>query len=123
MLDLSHLTGQESTGYRPPIIMASALTGEGSAQVWEAIEAHVAHLDRSDQRRRRRQHRIRTEVRARIAQSMSAAADAMMDTTGADALRRAEAAEISPNQAAKELLVQLLGDPRTDQGNDHDHDT
>ena len=111
MLDLSHMTGQESdTGYRPPIVMASALTGVGNHAVWEAIEAHLVHLDQSDQRCFRRQHRIRTEVRARIAQSMSAAADAMMDASGAEVLRRAEAAEISPNQATNELLVQLLRD-------------
>ncbi len=112
MLDLSHVTGQESpTGYRPPIVMASALSGAGNAEVWGAVEKHLAHLDETGQRAARRRHRIRTEVRARLLQTLELAADAAMDTAaGADWLNRAEAAEISPNQAAREL-TDLLLDP------------
>ena len=111
MLDLSHMTGQESaSGYRPPIVMASALNGEGNAEVWEQVEAHRTHLDDTGQRATRRQHRIRTEVRARLAQAMSAAAEGMMDGDGAEYLRDAERAEISPTQATNQLLTQLLKD-------------
>jgi LAO/AO transport system kinase len=109
MLDLSHMTGQESpTGYRPPIVMASALNGEGTSEVWERVEKHLAHLDETGERAVRRRHRIRTEVRARLAEAMSAAAEHAMDSTQADVLRRAEAADLSPNQAANELLAHLL---------------
>jgi LAO/AO transport system kinase len=109
MLDLSHMTGQESpTGYRPPIVMASALNGEGMTDVWACVEKHLAHLDESGERAVRRRHRIRTEVRARLAEAMSAAAEQAMDSTQADVLRRAEAADLSPNQAANELLAHLL---------------
>lgn len=111
MLDLSHMTGQESDdGYRPPIVMASALNGDGNAEVWDTVEKHRTHLAASGLQAARRQHRIRTEVRARLAQAMSAAAEAAMDNAGAEQLRRAEAAEISPNQATNELLTQLLRD-------------
>jgi LAO/AO transport system kinase len=111
MLDLSHMTGQESEdGYRPPIVMASALNGEGHADVWDTVEAHRNHLSETGLQADRRQHRIRTEVRARLAQAMSTAAEAAMDNAGAEQLRRAEAAEISPNQATNELLAQLLRD-------------
>ncbi|RZV44274.1 MAG: methylmalonyl Co-A mutase-associated GTPase MeaB [Acidimicrobiales bacterium] len=109
MLDLSHMTGQESeTGYRPPIVMASALNAEGSEEVWATVEKHRAHLDESGLRATRRQHRIRTEVRARLAQAMAAAAEATMDGDGATLLRQAEAADISPTQATNELLTHLL---------------
>ena len=109
MLDLSHMTGQESpTGYRPPIVMASALNGEGMTNVWACVEKHLAHLDETGERAVRRRHRIRTEVRARLAEAMSAAAEHAMDTTKADVLRRAEAADLSPDQAANELLAHLL---------------
>lgn len=111
MLDLSHMTGQESqTGYRPPIVLASALNGEGNAEVWATVEKHLAHLDDSGHRATRRTHRIRTEVLARITQAMATAAEQALDTVGADALRRAEAAEISPNHATRELLTHLLND-------------
>ncbi len=111
MLDLSHMTGQESsTGYRPPIVMASALNGEGNDEVWSMVEQHLAHLDETGQRGTRRTHRIRTEVFARITQALAAATERALDTVGADAIRRAEAAEISPNHAARELLTELLND-------------
>ena len=109
MLDLSHMTGQESnTGYRPPIVMASALNGDGSTDVWDGVQTHLAHLDNTDGRALRRRHRLRTEIRARLTHSLSIAAEAMMDGLGADQLRRAEAAEVSPHRAANELLRQLL---------------
>lgn len=111
MLDLSHMTGQESeTGYRPPIVMASALNGEGNEEIWSTIEKHLAHLDESGQRATRRTHRIRTEIRARITQAVAAATEQALDTVGADAIRRAETAEISPNHATRELLNELLND-------------
>jgi len=109
MLDLSHMTGQESpTGYRPPIVMASALNGEGMTDVWSSVEKHLAHLDETGERAVRRRHRVRTEVRARLAEAMSAAAEQAMDTTQVDVLHRAEAADISPSQATNELLTHLL---------------
>jgi putative protein kinase ArgK-like GTPase of G3E family len=76
--------------------------------VWACVEKHLAHLDESGERAVRRRHRIRTEVRARLAEAMSAVAEQAMDTTQADVLRRAEAADLSPNQAANELLAHLL---------------
>ncbi|MGI9605791.1 MAG: methylmalonyl Co-A mutase-associated GTPase MeaB [Acidimicrobiales bacterium] len=110
MLDLSHMTGQESdTGYRPPIVMASALNGEGNAEVWAAVEKHLAHLDETGQRQSRRRHRVRTEVRARLTQTLIGAADAAIDTpVGAELVAKAEAAQISPTAAATELIDQLL---------------
>ncbi|MDW3175793.1 MAG: methylmalonyl Co-A mutase-associated GTPase MeaB [Acidimicrobiia bacterium] len=109
MLDLSHMTGQESsTGYRPPIIMASALNGEGHDEVWSTVEKHLLHLDETGLRATRRTHRIRTEILARATQALSAATEQALDTVGADAVRRAEAAEISPNHATGELLAHLL---------------
>jgi LAO/AO transport system kinase len=109
MLDLSHMTGQESpTGYRPPIVMASALNGEGMTDVWSSVEKHLEHLDESGERAVRRRHRVRTEVRARLAEAMTAAAEQAMDTTQVDVLHRAEAADISPSQATNELLTHLL---------------
>ncbi len=110
MLDLSHMTGQESdTGYRPPIVMASALNGDGNDEVWAAVDAHLAHLDETGSRQARRQHRIRTEVRARLEQAMARAADdAMNAPDGATWLGQAERAEIAPTQATQHLLHVLL---------------
>ena len=110
MLDLSHMTGQESeTGYRPPILMASAINGDGSAEVWGAVEDHKQHLDDTGLRQARRTHRIRTEVRAHLEQAMLRAADAAMNSpTGMEWLAQAERAEIAPTQATQHLLDVLL---------------
>lgn len=111
MLDLSHMTGQESEhGYRPPIVMASAINGDGNDEVWGMVVAHRQHLAATGQQVARHQHRIRTEVRARLTQALSVAVEAIMDGDGANELRRAQAAEISPNHATNELLTQLLKD-------------
>ncbi|MFT7475162.1 MAG: LAO/AO transport system kinase [Verrucomicrobiales bacterium] len=113
MLDLSHMTGQEAaSGYRPPILMTSALNGDGSNEVWSAVEKHRAHLEETGERITRRRNRVRAEVAARLAQAMSSAANVLLDGEGAEQLERAEAAEISPNQATNELLSHLLKDHR-----------
>ena len=110
MLDLSHMTGQESaSGYRPPIVMASAINGDGNEEIWETIVAHREHLLTTGQQQSRRQHRIRTEVRARLIQSLAVMAEELMDGEGADHLAQAEAAEISPNLATSQLLALLDG--------------
>ncbi len=112
MLDLSHMTGQEEVGYRPPIVMASALNGEGNAEVWAAVEKHLAHLDEVGQRVSRRRNRVQTEVRARLSQALGhAAEEAMASPDGADWLDRAQAGAESPTQTARHLLEQLLRDP------------
>ena len=116
MLDLSHMTGQEEVGYRPPIVMASALNGDGNAEVWAAVEKHLAHLDEADQRNTRRRHRVQTEVRARLTQALGRAAEAAMaGPDGADWLDRAQSGVVSPTQAARHLLDQLLTDPEAAQ--------
>ncbi len=110
MLDLSHMTGQESTtGYRPPILMASAIEGKGSVEVWSAVEDHRRHLDDTGLRLARRTHRIRTEVRAHLEQAMLRAADAAMNApTGLAWLAQAENADIAPTHATEHLLDVLL---------------
>ncbi len=113
MLDLSHLTGQEGDdGYRPPIVMCSALEGTGEADVWDAVEAHRVGLDESGQRRERRHHRIRTEVRARMGQALASRVDeAMNSEMGSELVTMVEDGALSPTAASAKLLDALL-DPR-----------
>ena len=110
MLDLSHMTGQESdTGYRPPIIMASALNGDGTAEVWDATAEHLAHLEQTGLRASRRNHRLRTEVRARLEYELDRAADAALESAeGIELLTKTEGAELAPNEAGIQLADVLL---------------
>ncbi len=110
MLDLSHMTGQESeTGYRPPIIMTSALNGDGTTEVWDGAEAHLSHLEESGLRAARRNHRLGTEVRARLEYELQLAADAAMESReGMELLGKTEEAEMAPNEAGIQLADVLL---------------
>jgi LAO/AO transport system kinase len=110
MLDLSHLTGQEAEdGYRPPIVMCSALEGTGESDVWEAVEAHLGELEASGHRRQRRHHRIRTEVRARMTQTLATRIDeAMNSEMGSELVAMVENGALSPTAASAKLLDRLL---------------
>jgi LAO/AO transport system kinase len=110
MLDLSHVTGQEDEGgYRPPIVLASALEGQGAADVWDAVVAHLAVLDETGRRQERRHHRIRTEIRARMAQTLASRIDeAMNSEMGSELVAMVEDASLSPAAASAKLLDRLL---------------
>ena len=115
MLDLSHLTGQDDTegrdGYRPPIVMCSALEGTGEADVWAAVVDHLTLLDESGRRQARRHHRIRTEVRARMAQTLgSRVEEAMNSEMGRELVAMVEDGALSPTAASAKLLDHLLGE-------------
>jgi LAO/AO transport system kinase len=51
-------------GWRPPVVRASAGTGAGADDVWEAVERHRAHLEREDRLGERRRLRLVSEVAA-----------------------------------------------------------
>ena len=111
MLDLSHMTGQEDgTGYRPPIVMSSAIDGTGAPEVWEAVEAHRAHLEATGGLEGRRAGRLEMEVANRVEQLLAAASTAAMAAEAGQALL-AQAADrsVSPAQAANQLARQILG--------------
>lgn len=106
MLELSHVTGQEDPdGYRPPIVMASALEGQGSAEVWETVEAHLQFLTETGRRAVRRRHRVGVELRARMMQTLGNAVEAAIQSDmGSDLVTQVEAGELSPAAAGAKLL-------------------
>ena len=113
MLDLSHVTGQEdASGYRPPIVMASAIDGTGAPEVWEAIVAHREHLDATGGLSARRAGRLRMEVANRVEQLLTTEADgALADERGQKLLTQATDRSISPAEAAQRLSAEILGRP------------
>lgn len=111
MLDLSHMTGQEDeSGYRPPIIMATALDGTGAPEIWEAVEAHAEHLRSTGRLEARRAGRLRMEVQNRVDQLLAAATrEALADDAGRKLLDEAGDRTISPAEAARRITEDLLG--------------
>ncbi|MDH3301273.1 MAG: methylmalonyl Co-A mutase-associated GTPase MeaB [Acidimicrobiia bacterium] len=110
MLDLSKVTGQEAEiGYRPPIVMASALEGTGSTDVLAAVADHLAFLESTGRRDERRRHRARTEIEARLAQALHRrVADLLSSPTGVALLKQVEAGDQSPTSVTRTLLDELL---------------
>ena len=113
MLDLSHMTGQEDEdGYRPPIVMSSAIDGTGADTVWAAVEDHRTLLVETGRDLKRREHRIATEIRARMEQTLAShISDAMNSDMGTELVAMVEDARLSPTAAAAKLLDRLA-DPR-----------
>jgi len=103
MLDMSDLTG-----WRPPVVDAVATTGEGVAEVWDAVGRHRAHMEQDGRLQRRRADRLVREVRdivvARVEEQASAAlrGDALERLRDALVERRTD-----PYTAADEIVAGL----------------
>lgn len=110
MLDLSHVTGQDQrTGFRPEIVMTTAIAGDGADKVWQAIVAHRSHLEAGEQMVERRSRRDRAEVRNRIVEQIGERASAHLESPAAsDVLAQVEARTTSPAAAADTLIAQIL---------------
>lgn len=67
MLDLSELPAD---AWRPPIVPTVASTGEGVAQLWDAIEAHRECITANGELARRRAFRLREELREIVARRL-----------------------------------------------------
>ncbi len=117
MLDLSHLTGHEpDANRRPPIVMSSALEGQGAEAVVAAIDEHLVYLHEGERRRHRREHRVRTEIRARLNQTLSAMVDKALDSEDGRALvAKAEQGDISISAANHGLLTTIVNPPVADE--------
>lgn len=110
MLDLSHISGQEDkSGYRPPIIMTTAIDGTGAPEVWAAVCAHMAHQRDTEVLEDRRGRRLQMEVRARVQQILGGETHtALGSPAGTAVLALAAERSISPTQAARELADLIL---------------
>jgi len=110
MLELSHVTGQERTDYRPPILMTNSLTGEGVAEVVAAIGIHRDFLASCGEGEVRRRRRIRFEIENRLALEFERAMQPMLETEAAEALMDdVTAGSLSVVAASAQLGEQLFG--------------
>lgn len=107
MLDLSHMTGQEDSKYRPPIIMCNSLIGDTVGEIAAAIETHKQYLESSGKGAERRAGRARFEVANRLRQRFETNLEASLDAN-TEILTRAAQGLISPVAAANELAPKIL---------------
>jgi len=112
MLDLGHLSGlEEQTGYRPPIIMANSLEGEGAEAILTAIEDHRNHLSKSGSFETRQKQRTLMEIQNRLELLIgSTSSSALQSEAGEKILTEVLERNISPSEAAKSLASSIIRD-------------
>jgi LAO/AO transport system kinase len=97
--------------WQPPIVLTEATRGEGVGELWEAIEAHRAHLGEGGRLARRRAANLAAEV---LAVATARARARLEGAIGADAelsrlLERVQRRELDPLAAVREIMERVLG--------------
>jgi LAO/AO transport system kinase len=100
MLDLSG-----HTEWRPRIVTTVATRGEGIDELWDAIREHRAFQEQDGRLERRREARLRDELRAIVRARLEAqVADACRGDAFDDLVARVARRELDPHTAATELI-------------------
>jgi LAO/AO transport system kinase len=86
MLDL---TGTGAEGWRPPVVSAVGTTGDGAADVWDAIVAHRSHLETTGDLEIRRHRRVRDELALIVEQRIRVRAERLLGDAGRHQLEQA----------------------------------
>ena len=98
---------QPRSGWQPPVLCATATTGEGVEEVWQAVLDHRAHLEATSELVERRRRRAAEEVTRLVTARMLERARAV--SAGARAAELAAAVaegDLDPWTAADELLAE-----------------
>jgi LAO/AO transport system kinase len=102
MLELSDL---DHDAWRPPIIATVGNTGEGVPTLWDAIAEHRATIETSGELLRRRQFRLREELREIVARRLEQRAREICTGDRWDTLQQGVLDRtIDPWSAADEML-------------------
>jgi len=92
--------------WRPPIVETVATEGRGVEDLWQAILDHRAHLEANGLLERRRDSRLREELRAIVFERVRERVDATCHGERFDGLvSKVAARELDPYAAADELLT------------------
>lgn len=91
--------------WRPPIVETVATEGRGVDELWDAVLAHRAFLETDGRLDRRRESRLRDELRAIVHERLGARVEEVCSGERfEDVVARVEARELDPHAAADELL-------------------
>ena len=102
-------------GWHPPVLAASALRGEGLAEVEGAIKAFASHVRGNGLFEHRRREQAVTWWRALVEQELHARflADPRIHSAAKDLERRVASGTTAPSLAAEELLERLNPAPES----------
>jgi LAO/AO transport system kinase len=94
--------------WRPPIVQTVATDSRGVDDLWRAVLDHRAYLEADGRLERRRDERLREEVRAIVHERLRAGAEDRCHGERFDRLvAQVAARELDPYAAADELLLQI----------------
>jgi LAO/AO transport system kinase len=106
MLDMHTAPGP----WRPPIVEAIASRYEGAEAVWEAIDAHRAHMIETGELERRQAKRATAEVREIVVRTIERkAVEALHSDAGQALCDAVTQGSIDPHAAADKILEDLNG--------------
>ena len=106
MLELSEIT---SGAWRPMIVRTTGTTGEGVAELWQAITAHREHSTKDGSLAKRREQRLRNELRANIERRLEDRAREVCTGARWDAIQNEVLSHLrDPLDAADEMLAGIL---------------
>jgi LAO/AO transport system kinase len=99
-----------SSSWRSPVLKASARTGEGIGELWDAVLAHRAALTASGELETRRRHQARAWMWSLVDEGLRAAfrSHPAVASTIEALEREVEAQKVSPAAAARRLLSTFL---------------
>lgn len=96
--------------WRPPVVRSTAAAGEGTGQVWEAIESHRAHVEGSGALDESRRTRLIDEVESLVAARLRGRVRAMLADDGS-LVDDLAARRVDPYRAAAILMDRVPAGP------------
>lgn len=76
-LEMMLMMGDQQRAWTPPIVLTSATSGDGVADLWAAIGEHRQHITHGGELDRRRRHRLEQEVRSIVTRRLEEQAYAL----------------------------------------------
>jgi LAO/AO transport system kinase len=97
--------------WQPPIVLTEATSGEGVGELWEAIEAHRAHLDDRGRLEKRRAANLEAEVLAVATARARTRLERALQENGelSGLLERVRRRELDPLAAVHEIMERVFG--------------
>jgi LAO/AO transport system kinase len=104
-LEMMLMMTQDLGEWTPPILTAVATSGDGVAEVWDAIGRHRSHLEDAGLLDERRRRRLESEVRAIVSSRLEQRAyQACRGAQFDELLAQVVAREVDPYAAAEQVL-------------------
>jgi LAO/AO transport system kinase len=94
--------------WTPPVVKTATVTGEGTDDLWEAIESHRKHLEAGGELERRRRYRVVREVEAMAAARLRERAAATLQEGDLDRLADDLAARTVDPYRAVDMLIERM---------------